>query len=129
MTNMRPRVLVMDDDQELVTHIAEWLEVEYEVTTTGLLAEAKDAVNRRREAGGGEFELIISDYDVPDGVGTGLASYVREGAPTVPVLYITGDPGWTTKDRAFRADDPVLRKPFSMKQMERVIARLLKPDV
>ncbi len=67
-------------------------------------------------------DVIISDVRMPLQDGLALASAVRELRWTVPVVFITAmDPACLPDDHGAAA---VLRKPFSMRELEDIIRSL-----
>ena len=80
----RPRVLLVDDNQDFAANLAEILEGEgYEVKTASSCAAA------RKSARGG-LELALIDLKLPDGEGTTLARDLKEENPEAEVIFLTG---------------------------------------
>lgn len=111
MTADRTRVLVVDDHEmvaeSLVRVLSEDPSIDV-VAAVGTKEEAVEAVPRLA------VDVAVVDYNLPDGDGIGLASELRQMAPDVAVLLLTGMAnervlvraieagcaGFVTKDRA-----------------------------
>lgn len=105
------RVLLVDDHemfaQSLVRVLSEEANVEV-VAAVGTVAGAAEAVHRTSP------DVVVMDYQLPDGDGITLASHIRETTPATKVLLLTGGgddrllvqaieagcAGFLTKDRA-----------------------------
>lgn len=120
----RKRILVIDDDPELLEFILQ-----------GLKAIGYDAESRKSGTDGvaafidRSFDLVIADYMLSDISGIELLRKLREIRAEVPFVIITGYPLAYPPSSA-KADgvDAYLRKPFRINQMEQVITSLLYPE-
>ncbi len=93
----RPRVLVVDDNADLLANLAEILEGEgYEVLSA---RTAQEAIERAR----GGFEVGLVDLRLPDQSGTSLATRLREAAPEGEIVLLTGFASLETAIAAVRA--------------------------
>jgi DNA-binding NtrC family response regulator len=108
------RVLLVDDEEELVATIQERLEMR------GILAEAvttgHDALERIQEA---SFDVVVVDLKMPGLGGTDIVDVIRKRRPEIQVLLITGHGSGHGEldelaDRGYR----ILLKPF---QIDRLI--------
>jgi two-component system OmpR family response regulator len=113
----RIRVLLVDDEEELVATIQERLEMR------GILAEAvttgHDALERIQQA---PFDVVVVDLKMPGLDGTETVEVIRERRPEIQVLLITGHGSGHGElgelaDRGYR----ILLKPF---QIDRLIAMI-----
>ena len=71
----------------------------------------------------GQFDLVITDFEMPEMNGNELAARIKQVSPTQPVLMITA---YAEKLRG--ADNPVdavLEKPFQLEDLRQAIAKLL----
>ena len=66
----------------------------------GSLAEARRALDDRKEGRGSWFGLAIVDLDLPGGGGLELLEKLRQAAPDVPVMGVTANPKQGPRDRA-----------------------------
>ena len=79
-------VLVVDDQQAVLSVITEMLEeAGAEVAPTDAPADVVEALRDDP----GAWDMVITDYDMPDMSGDELAHQVRQQAPGLPVLLIT----------------------------------------
>jgi two-component system response regulator HydG len=80
----QPRVLVVDDDPDLLTGLAQLLGAEgYRVATA---ATAEDALERCREE---TFHLLLSDLQLPGMSGIALIKALRDACPATRSVLIT----------------------------------------
>ena len=111
-------VLLVDDEPRLRTFLKEELEIEgYEVTTVGDAACAWEQLDQPRLP-----ELLVLDWNLPDGSGLELCQRMRKAGIKLPVLMLTGHDD--VSDRVLALDagvDDYLVKPFSV---EELLARL-----
>ncbi|MGO9199622.1 MAG: response regulator [Limisphaerales bacterium] len=114
---MRKHILLADDQQEVRHTITLLLRLDEHT-----VAEAKDG----REALGmftqGRFDLVITDYSMPEMRGDELAANVKLLAPSQPILMLTGSAEML--DGISLPVDALLRKPFSLGDLRQAIARL-----
>lgn len=81
----QPRILVVDDEPDVLRLIVDWLKEEGHVPrSTGDSREAA----RLLEAG--SFDILVSDIRMPDPDGLALLEAARRRNPRVQVLLITG---------------------------------------
>lgn len=111
------RVLLVDDEQLVRAGTAEMLrDLGHEVTEAG---SARDALSRLADET--RFDVIVTDYMMPDIDGIELARRVRALRPDMPVLLVTGYMGI---DDAL-TDLPRLAKPFGRSELNGCLARLV----
>jgi len=93
-----PRVLVVDDNADLVANLSEVLsDAGYEVESAGSCADAL------RLAAQGGFDVALVDLRLPDGDGNALAPQLKELAPDGQVVLLTGFATLESAVRAVRA--------------------------
>ena len=118
-----PSVLVVDDEPRIAQLVAEVLKAEgYDVDTAanGLLAleqiEARD------------YDLILSDFRMPELDGIGLYREIERRRPTLlsRLLFISGTTDQPEYQR-FLAETavPVLLKPFALVKLQQVAHQML----
>ena len=91
------RVLLVDDNAELVDNLRETLEDEgYAVATAGAVAQAL------QEAAAG-FDVALVDLRLPDGDGTALTERLRREHPDAAIVMLTGNATVETAVAAVRA--------------------------
>ena len=115
------KVLIVDDDSNLIDFMTEALgALGYNVEAYRRVSDAVEAVSR------GGFDLVISDFMLPDGTGLDVLRQTKKVTPRIPFVITTGYPLAYPPAMA-KADgvDGYLVKPFRINQMEQVIAKIL----
>ena len=118
----RPKILVVDDTPFVGEHVKLLLEEDgYDVET---LSEPRAALERLRTR---QFQLLITDYRMPELSGTDLLAAVRaEGLPCgVILLTAYGDIDLVRSVMKAGADD-FLTKPYEPDRLRLVVARTLE---
>lgn len=119
------KVLLADDDQTLVTNIANWLKMaNYHVD----LAYTVDETNSMVDAY--EYDLMVLDLEFPDGTGIDIVSAFRRKGGLTPILILTGKSSVQDKEKGLDVGaDDYLTKPFHMQELgARVRALLRRPQ-
>lgn len=102
------QVLVVDDDPDLLSLSQRTLErAGYEVTT------ARDGMEAIGALGRGDFDLVVTDVDMPRLDGVGLLQAVRDAERQTPFIFVTSQPRIDTA--IFAVNNAVtyyLTKPF-----------------
>ena len=118
-----PRILVVDDEPRIAQLVAEALKAEgYDVDTAanGLLALAK--IEER------DYDLILSDFRMPELDGIGLYREIKQRRPTLlsRLLFISGAAD-QPEYRRFLAETavPVLLKPFALVELRKIAHQML----
>jgi CheY-like chemotaxis protein len=115
----RPRRILLVDDQRSVREaINLLLRLDgHRVSEAGNGTMALDLFMR------GHFDLVITDFEMPNMNGSELAARIKKASPTQPVLMITA---YAEKLRdATSPVDAILDKPFQLEDLRRAIAQLL----
>jgi len=122
MVHQRQKILVIDDNEEVLKTIALFLsQKNYDVVTA---SNGLDAL-KLCETSKGDFGLIVTDLVMPNITGVAIVSIVKERYPKVPVIAITG---WGEHPEALATEanaDIVLEKPFELDEFHRIIRELL----
>jgi PAS domain S-box-containing protein len=109
-TERRARVLLVDDEPNMVRLLAELLSTHHDVTTA---RSGREAIARL--AGEASFDVIVCDLQMNDGTGVDVYEYLSQRAPDLAgrVIFTTGG-AFTDRARKFLAScpQPVLEKPF-----------------
>ena len=121
-TESRPRILVVDDEPNLV-------ELVDEVVGGGMscrVIRAKNIAEARKLLATEPIELLVTDVNLPDGDGTSLLATLRAKQPNASAIVITGAP---SVDRAITAirDGALdfLPKPFTAKHLQERVRKAL----
>jgi CheY-like chemotaxis protein len=120
-TNARLRVIVADDDadtRELVTMALRSDASEIQTATNGA-----ELVQQTRDCG--PFDLIITDVQMPIMEGLEAVVAIRALGIDTPVLVITGHASDASTRAILVPDVTLLRKPFQVSELRRVVARLI----
>ncbi len=116
-------ILLVDDDELVRATVSGMLtELGYEVVT----ASGGEAALRLHEARKGRLDLLLLDLAMPRMDGEQTLRRLRERGSDVPVLVATGF--WSERsaeDLEELGIDGVLRKPFSLSQLAREVAKVI----
>ena len=119
-----PHALLVDDDRDTSETMAMLIEsVGFTVATAGSLRDA------RRQLALQEPDIVFLDLQLPDGSGMDLFPDVKS-LPNAELVLVTGNASLDTSIQALRlgAAD-YLVKPMSLKQLQGVLSRVMKPSV
>ena len=115
------KILVVDDDKELLANIKSYLEsCDYQVMTavTGL-----DGLELLRSE---NFNVLLADIVMPDISGLGLIEIALKEKPDLIIIAMTGF-GQQVKDLTHeRSPHHYLEKPFGLKDLSAVIESALQ---
>lgn len=119
------KVLIVDDDQQILDVVAEALLQENYVVETTLSGE--DALERMLIS---RFDVVVLDLALPDLSGFEVCKRFREKGLSTPIIMLTGRTG--VEDRVSGLDcgaDDYVVKPFHVIElMARIRALLRRPD-
>ena len=121
MNNVIPRILIVDDEQEITEILADLLSEEYDCHRA---ASAEQALVQLQQM---EFQLVISDITMPGMSGLDMIPHVKNDSPNTVVVMISGMQTVESAIGALRlgAFDYVM-KPFDLRQVEAVVKRALE---
>ncbi len=112
------RILVVDDQQPVRSALRMMLELDgHQVTEAGDGAEALHIFAM------GEFDLVITDFEMPMLKGNQLAVRIKLLAPCQPILMITASEG--AHGDVENPVDALLDKPFTMADLRYSLGKLL----
>ncbi|HLN97775.1 MAG TPA: HD domain-containing phosphohydrolase [Pyrinomonadaceae bacterium] len=119
--NMRPRILIVDDETEITAILSDLFEDRYDCATAGSAEEALEHL------AGSKYELVISDITMPGMSGLNMIPHVKSKSPNTVVVMISGMQTVESAIDALRlgAFDYVM-KPFDLRQVEAVVTRALE---
>jgi serine/threonine protein kinase/ActR/RegA family two-component response regulator len=116
------KILVIDDDDALLTTICDWLN--YEEHQTEPVGTGAEGWRRMQSQ---EHELIILDWDLPDINGIDLLKRFRKSGGTVPIIMLTGRMSIDDKTAGLDSGaDDYLVKPFHVKELSSRIKAVLR---
>src|SRR6266851_6331450 len=120
-TDVRPRILLVDDEPEITEILSDLLSEEYECLRAGA---AEQALAHLRES---QFELVISDITMPGMSGLEMIPHVKSVSPETVVVMISGMQTVESAIGALRLGAfDYLMKPFDLRQVEAVVKRALE---
>jgi two-component system response regulator HydG len=117
-----PRILVIEDDIAFCKLVQKFLTKNgYEIATAFSAAEAKSKIAVEK------FDLILTDFRLPDSDGMILLAEFKAEMPNVPVILMTGYSDVNTAVKAIKngATD-YISKPFNPDEVLIVVANALK---
>ncbi len=124
------RVLVVDDDEEVLVSMKALLELSgFDVKTVASAEEAiREMVNR-------QYDLLILDVCMPRVDGVDLYREVKsiEQYKDVPIMFTSGYPAWTEPDEQrreiFKIAEAYMQKPFNVEVFVKTVRRLIRRTV
>jgi CheY-like chemotaxis protein len=113
---------VVDDEPMVCESVKRMLMFDaYEVETAHCASEALELMEKN------QFDLVITDYEMPEVKGDELAAIIKAKSPHQPVALITAYAEVLQSGGVPLAGvDLVISKPFDLQEMRRAIAKLLK---
>src|SRR5262245_46424203 len=117
-----PKILLVDDDEYVRSGLRKFFLVEhYDVMEA---ANATDALNLLDS---NQFDLIVTDWGLPDMSGVDLCKRFRSAGGTAPILMLTGKSDVEDKEIGFEAGaDDYLTKPCNIKELSTRVKALLR---
>ncbi|MFZ0931385.1 MAG: PAS domain S-box protein [Syntrophobacteraceae bacterium] len=117
------RIFLIDDEPILVEMGTAILErLGYEVTPETDSLRALEIFRSRPD----EFDLIITDYTMPNLTGIDLSREIRQIQPDIPIILCTGFSEKVTEESAVDLGVGLVMKPFSMKQIAELVRKVLR---
>ncbi|MBD3369287.1 response regulator [Candidatus Fermentibacteria bacterium] len=120
----RYRIMLVDDDHDVLDVLTETLESEGYVCRTALTArQALKMLNKEN------FDLLITDVRLPDLSGLELLETLRKNQPGLPTIVITGYASIESTKKAMRLGAvDYLPKPFGAQTVLSAVGRALDPS-
>ncbi|MBB4125575.1 signal transduction histidine kinase/CheY-like chemotaxis protein [Xanthomonas translucens] len=107
-------ILVVDDDRLVLANTAQMLcELGHQVDVAGSGPEALARLEQHR------FDLVVTDYAMPDMTGMQLAVAIRAARPAQPILLVSG---YTDLPPGAHPQLPRLPKPYTRAGLARAVA-------
>jgi CheY-like chemotaxis protein len=119
------RILLVDDDQALLRSVSRLLRHEHVVVTVETAFAALELVEN-----GHQFDVLLTDYHLPDRTGAQLVALLRSKAPQLAAraLIMSGGAQRTSVQAAVGLDTPLLLKPFGREALQAAISGLFAAD-
>ena len=109
-------ILLVDDDPAVRESVRLLLSIDRHTVT-----EAANGQEALQLFAGSRYDLVITDYLMPEMLGDELAKNIRSIAPAQPILLVTGYLDQLAD--AGKSADAVLGKPLSVEDLRRAMAR------
>ena len=119
------RILIVDDDPMIRSQVRHLLEVDHcEVQDVATLAAARAAFVEFRP------EVVLLDYELPDGTALDLLPFLKENAPDVPVVVLTGHREIDVAVATIKAGaEQFLTKPIELAALRTMVRRLVEQSL
>lgn len=116
----RRRVLVVDDEQEIIDIFQEHLAVDYDVTSALNSLRAIELFRASRP------DLVFLDVSMPGINGLDLLKAVKEIDPTIPVIMVSASTDTSLMAETIRHGAfSYLPKPFDVRYLDHLVAAAL----
>ncbi len=118
----RSSVLVVDDDDAILSMIQDTLKDQYEVCTASDVLEAADLLRDQN------FDLLVLDLNMPvvDGEELMQIFSVHPNFNALPILVISAYPDLIERVKKSRVPvQAILPKPFSVEELRRMVAQTI----
>jgi len=113
--NENVRVLVVDDEEMVRSIVTQLLSLnDHEVDRASSGSEALALFEKKH------YDIVFTDFGMPEMTGAELARHLRERAPNLPVILLTG---YTDTEEAVDDVDDILSKPFKLEELEATIQK------
>lgn len=111
-------VLIVDDDILSCDIVAEYLKVDGH--TFEIAEDGREGVTKFQDK---EFDLVITDRSMPDINGVQLSTLIKQLAPKIPVMMLTGFGGMMeSADEELASVDSIIGKPITLAKFRKAIA-------
>src|SRR5690242_15662054 len=117
-----PKLLVVEDDEELLRHISAWLSSEKYLVETANSGE--DAL---QILGNFNFDVIILDWNLTGITGLEVCQKFRKSGGDTPIIFLTGESDIDHKELGLNSGaDDYLTKPFNERELSARVKSLLR---
>jgi len=120
---IRPTILIVDDDTEIISYLGDQLSKEYNVLKALSGNSAWKVVKAQRP------DVVITDYNMPDGTGLELVQNIKSNPETdsTPVIMVTGEGDDMLKLHSLNLQvDHYLEKPVNFMLLRSAISQVLR---
>jgi CheY-like chemotaxis protein len=118
-----PRVLFIDDDPNLREI------VDCVLTSLGYDCQAADSRSGLGRLTEGSWDLVLTDLPMPEGSGWEIIKTIRQWAPTIPVVVMTGLSNPAVLRRAAECRVRVILKPFYVRTLKGALVEALYAQI
>lgn len=117
-----PKILVVEDDQDLTVMIRDLLV--HEKHTVEVVHNGEDAREHLKMS---KYDLLILDWALPDATGVEILKDFRAAGGLTPALFLTGRSSIADKEAGLDSGaDDYLTKPFHMRELSARVRALLR---
>ncbi len=116
--------MLVDDDQAMLAVMSEVLSIITEAEVVSFSSPIAAIQAFRQDPAG--FDLVISDFDMPELDGVEMCHVLRAMAPELKTILATGNMGITFEDAQEQGFDALLHKPFSVASLQATIGKVQK---
>lgn len=120
-SSRRLRVLAVDDDPLTLMVTVECLLADHHLVETAV--NGREGLQKYQD---GQFDLVVTDQGMPEMNGLQMAAAIKQIAPKVPVIMLTGYGQAMTQDESPTAVDLVVGKPITKSGLKEAIAKVIK---
>ncbi len=116
-----PALLVVEDQDELRRAFCDYLDgLGYQVREASSLAEAREQF----DAANAEVDLLLTDIVLPDGSGLDLSENLREGNPSLGVVFMSGYVSALREETIGQSRRIFLPKPVGLSEVHDAVREL-----
>lgn len=117
-----PKVLLADDDPELLQSVSAWLEHhKWNVDLASDGAEAREYMTQV------QYDVLVIDWTMPEVSGIELCQWYRSRGGTTPILILTGKDEISDKEKGLDSGaDDYLTKPFDLRELTARLNALMR---
>lgn len=125
MANLKPKIVVVDDEPVIDEHLVKFLSQEgYEVTSFTRGEKALEYLSDH------PVNLMLVDMHMPEMDGVEVIKTAKQIKPDLPIIVMTGSPDSEIVEIAIELSklgvSNYLKEPFPLSYLERVIAQAIK---
>jgi DNA-binding NtrC family response regulator len=120
---MRGRLLLVDDDLHIRIMLQAYLEALGYIVETAV--NGRDALTKLGQA---DYDLVVTDYDMPEVDGSAVFRHIRQHQPSLPVVIMTGGGNYSitaVQSLVELGAQACLFKPFDLQKLEHVVTEAL----
>jgi two-component system response regulator HydG len=120
-----PFLLILEDDVTFSLMLSTWLKRKgFHVTTSSGVSDAENKISKQN------FDIILSDFRLPDGTGLYLLKWLNEKKSTTPVIMMTSYADIQTAVQAIKTGaSDYISKPVNLEELLTKINDILKLPV
>jgi len=115
---MKKNIIFVDDDGNLIQGLKRMLKKKENVWSVDFALSGKEALDKMSD---NDYDVIVSDYRMPEMDGLELLNIVKKKYPNIKRLLLTGQSEKEIFDKAVEMDNIYLPKPCSLEELVRKI--------